>query len=97
MPICPKCGIAYLDSEKHTCPPRRTARERGVLAAYVVGGASLGTLAVTILIAAVAVDPHVMEYSMSLGSFFGAAPGGWAGYVIGARTLSRKRRETSLE
>ena len=54
MPICPTCGIAYLDGESHVCPSRVSVGfvivmlvVGVVLGAFIGGeGQSLGCLAV---------------------------------------------------
>jgi MFS family permease len=85
VPICPKCDVAYLDGETHICPPSRTARERGLLAAYVAGGVILGTVVATTLLVAWINDRPGGHFVLGLGPFFGAPLGGWAGWFVGAR------------
>jgi hypothetical protein len=41
MPVCPRCDVAYLDSETHKCEPTASqwAVGAGVVAGVVTGGA----------------------------------------------------------
>jgi hypothetical protein len=41
MPVCPECGIAYLDGESHVCPPLKHSRGFDVVVG-AIGGACLG-------------------------------------------------------
>ena len=93
MPLCPKCDIAYLDGETHTCPPRRTGRARVLLAAYVVGGAILGTLVVWILIAALIYDKPEAVLVLALAPYLGVPLGGWVGWSLGARRFPKTHRD----
>jgi hypothetical protein len=41
MPVCPRCGTAYLDGESHVCPPLKHSRGFDVVVG-AIGGACLG-------------------------------------------------------
>jgi len=66
-----------------------------LLAAYIVGGAILGTLVVAILnaAAALALNPRGIEYSLLLGLYVGAPSGGWIGWIVGARRFPKTFRD----
>lgn len=48
MPVCPTCGIGYLDSERHECVKRRPMAQRATRAegARVIAWCLFGALAV---------------------------------------------------